>query len=56
MKKSSWRFSVSELTDDKLTIKAGPRLANADLSLELWGGARKSDVLSKLLGRDVEVA
>ena len=45
----------SELTDDQLTIKVGPRLANADLSLELWGATRKSDVLSKLLGRDVEV-
>ena len=45
----------SELTDDKLTIKVGPRLANADLSLELWGATRKSDVLAKLLGRDVEL-
>jgi exopolyphosphatase / guanosine-5'-triphosphate,3'-diphosphate pyrophosphatase len=45
----------SELTDDRLTIKVGPRLANADLSLELWGATRKSDVLAKLLGRDVEV-
>lgn len=46
----------SELTDDKLTILVGPRLSNADLSLELWGATRKSDVLAKLLGREVEVA
>ena len=45
----------SELTDDKLTVRVGPRLSNADLSLELWGATRKSDVLAKLLGRDVEV-
>jgi exopolyphosphatase/guanosine-5'-triphosphate,3'-diphosphate pyrophosphatase len=45
----------SELTDDRLTVRVGPRLSNADLSLELWGASRKSDVLSKLLGRDVAV-
>ena len=45
----------SELTNDRLTVRVGPRLANADLSLELWGAERKSDVLAKLLGREVEV-
>ncbi len=41
--------------EDKLTIRVAPRLAGADLSLELWGAQRKSDVLSKALERDVEV-
>ncbi len=45
----------SELTNDRLTVRVGPRLANADLSLELWGAERKSDVLAKLLEREVEV-
>ena len=41
--------------EDKLTIRVAPRLAGADLSLELWGAQRKSDVLSKALEREVEV-
>jgi exopolyphosphatase/guanosine-5'-triphosphate,3'-diphosphate pyrophosphatase len=45
----------SELTDDRLTVRVAPRLANADISLELWGATRKGDVLAKLLGREVEV-
>jgi exopolyphosphatase / guanosine-5'-triphosphate,3'-diphosphate pyrophosphatase len=45
----------SELTDERLTIRVAPRLANADISLELWGATRKGDVLARLLGREVEV-
>ena len=43
------------LTDDRLTINVVPRFAGADLALECWGATRKSDVLAKVLGRDIEI-
>jgi len=44
-----------ELGDDVLVLRALPRLARADLSLEAWGASRKADVLAKLLDREVQV-
>ncbi len=46
---------TTRLTKNHLTIRAAPRLPRGDLSLELWGGSRKSDVLEKYLGRAVTV-
>ncbi len=46
----------TRITSDRLTIRATPKLRGADLSLECWGAAKKSDVLAKLLGREVLVA
>jgi exopolyphosphatase/guanosine-5'-triphosphate,3'-diphosphate pyrophosphatase len=46
---------TTRLTQDKLFIRAVPRLAGADLSLECWGAARKADVLEKALDRKVVV-
>ena len=46
----------TRLTSERLTIRATPKLKAADLSLECWGAAKKSDVLAKLLGREVLVA
>jgi exopolyphosphatase/guanosine-5'-triphosphate,3'-diphosphate pyrophosphatase len=46
---------MCEMADDTLTIRIAPRLVNADLSLELWGAERKSDVLARALGRKVDV-
>jgi exopolyphosphatase/guanosine-5'-triphosphate,3'-diphosphate pyrophosphatase len=37
----------------ELVIEVAPRVAGADLSLECWGAERKSDVLGKLLQREV---
>ena len=37
------------------TIKAAPRYAEADLSLECWGGNQKADVLAKVMGREVVI-
>jgi exopolyphosphatase/guanosine-5'-triphosphate,3'-diphosphate pyrophosphatase len=45
----------TRLTEDRLSIRATPRLRGADLSLECWGAAKKSDVLARLLGREVRV-
>lgn len=42
--------------DDRLVIRAYPRFQGADISLEVWGADRKSDVLAKALGSDVVVA
>ncbi|HTC24388.1 MAG TPA: Ppx/GppA phosphatase family protein [Gemmatimonadales bacterium] len=39
----------------ELVIAVAPRVAGADLSLECWGAERKSDVLAKLLQRDVVI-
>lgn len=44
-----------EVCPTVLTIKAVPRLADADLSLECWGAMEAADVLAKVLGRDVVV-
>ncbi|MGH7560357.1 MAG: HD domain-containing protein [Gemmatimonadales bacterium] len=46
---------TTRLTDDKLFIRATPKLAGADLSLECWGAARKADVLEKAIGRRVVI-
>jgi len=45
----------TRLTEDRLSIRASPKLRGADLSLECWGAAKKSDVLAKVLGREVVV-
>ena len=44
-----------EVCPTVLTIKAVPRYAGADLSLECWGAMEAADVLAKVLGRDVVV-
>jgi exopolyphosphatase/guanosine-5'-triphosphate,3'-diphosphate pyrophosphatase len=44
---------VTELNRHQLVITAIPRLAGADLSLECWSAIQKSDVLAKILGREV---
>jgi exopolyphosphatase/guanosine-5'-triphosphate,3'-diphosphate pyrophosphatase len=46
----------AELHDDRVELQAAPRLAGADLSLEIWGAERKADVLAKELAREVVVA
>ena len=46
---------TTRLTADRLSIRAIPKVRGADLSLECWGAAKKSDVLAKVLGRDVVV-
>lgn len=46
---------VTTLAADAVRIAAVPRIAGADLSLECWGAERKSDVLAKVLGRDVVI-
>ena len=43
------------LTPTEVRIEAVPRVSGADLSLECWGADRKSDVLAKVLGRDVRI-
>jgi hypothetical protein len=43
------------LAATKLTVEATPRLATTDLKLEMWGATRKSDLLAKLLGVEVDV-
>lgn len=47
---------TATLLEDRCVIRAWPRLAGVDLSLELWGAGRKSDVLAKALDREVVVA
>ena len=46
---------TAALRPEGLVIEVAPRIAGADLSLECWGAERKSDVLAKLLGRDVVI-
>jgi exopolyphosphatase/guanosine-5'-triphosphate,3'-diphosphate pyrophosphatase len=43
------------LTPERARIQAIPRVSGADLALETWGAERKSDVLAKLLGREVVI-
>ena len=43
------------LTETKLTIEVTPRLAGTDLKLETWGATRKSDLMAKLLGIEIEI-
>ncbi len=47
---------TSTMLDDHLVVRAYPRLQGSDISLEVWGADRKSDVLAKALGCDVVVA
>jgi exopolyphosphatase/guanosine-5'-triphosphate,3'-diphosphate pyrophosphatase len=42
-----------EVCPTLLTIKAIPRFAGADLSLECWGAMELADVLAKVMGREV---
>jgi len=44
-----------ELCPTRLTIKAVPRYAGADLSLECWGAQEQADVLAKVMAREVVV-
>ncbi|HXW97928.1 MAG TPA: Ppx/GppA phosphatase family protein [Gemmatimonadales bacterium] len=46
---------VLELCPTRLTIKAVPRYAGADLSLECWGAQEHADVLAKVMAREVLV-
>ncbi len=48
------RITVS-LEDGKCVIRAAPRFRDADVSLEVWGAQRKSDVLARMLGCDVVI-
>lgn len=48
------RITVA-LEHGKCVIRASPRLKNADVSLEVWGAQRKSDVLARMLGCDVVI-
>jgi exopolyphosphatase / guanosine-5'-triphosphate,3'-diphosphate pyrophosphatase len=43
------------MTPDRVEISVVPRFADADLSLECWGGSRKADVLAKLTKREVGI-
>jgi exopolyphosphatase/guanosine-5'-triphosphate,3'-diphosphate pyrophosphatase len=43
------------LEGGKCVIRASPRVKGADVSLEVWGAQRKSDVLARMLGCDVVV-
>ncbi len=43
------------LTTTRFIVEVAPRLASTDLKLELWGASRKSDLLGKLLGVEVDV-
>ena len=45
----------AELRPDRVEITVVPRFAAADLSLECWGGMRKSDVLAALTKREVVI-
>ena len=47
---------TTRLTKDQLSIKVAPKTSGADLSLEVWGAARKADVLEKVLGRQVVIS
>ena len=46
----------SRLDSKALTLTVTPSTKGTDLGLECWGASRKSDVLAKLLRRDVVVA
>ena len=41
---------------DRCVIRAFPRVEGTDISLEVWGASRKSDVLEKALGLEVVLA
>ena len=44
-----------ELCPTRLTIKAIPRYAGADLALECWGAQEQADVLARVMAREVLV-
>jgi exopolyphosphatase/guanosine-5'-triphosphate,3'-diphosphate pyrophosphatase len=46
---------TTEICPTLLTVKAVPRYAEADLSLECWGANQKADVLAKVMEREVLV-
>jgi exopolyphosphatase / guanosine-5'-triphosphate,3'-diphosphate pyrophosphatase len=46
---------TATLEADELVLEVAPRIAGADLSLECWGAERKSDVLAKMLHRDIVI-
>lgn len=48
------RLTVT-LIEDQCVIRVYPRVASADLSLEIWGANRKRDVLEKALGMEVVI-
>ena len=43
------------LEEDRLLIEVSPRFSGAEISLEVWGGQKKADVLEKLINRPVEI-
>ena len=45
----------TRLMTDKLSVSVAPRLARADVGLEVWAADRKADVLAKVLKREVVV-
>jgi len=45
----------TRLTDTRLRIALVPRTPGADLSLESWGAQRRTDLLEKVLGREVVI-
>ncbi len=46
---------TTRITRDLLSIRVSPRMHRADLSLEVWGAARKADVLEKVMRRRVTI-
>jgi exopolyphosphatase/guanosine-5'-triphosphate,3'-diphosphate pyrophosphatase len=44
-----------ELCPTRLTIKAVPRYAGADVSLECWGAQEQADVLARVMAREVVI-
>jgi exopolyphosphatase/guanosine-5'-triphosphate,3'-diphosphate pyrophosphatase len=44
-----------EVCPTRLTLKAIPRLAGADVSLECWGAMEQADVLAKVLEREIVI-
>ena len=44
-----------EFCPTRLTIKAVPRYAGADLALECWGAEEQADVLARVMAREVKV-
>jgi exopolyphosphatase/guanosine-5'-triphosphate,3'-diphosphate pyrophosphatase len=46
---------TATLEKGRCVVRAWPRLKEADVSLEVWGAERKSDVLARLLKREVVV-
>ncbi len=47
---------TTSLMPDRLLVQVAPRISGADLSLECWGAERKSDVLAKVLDREVVIS